>query len=100
MWFSVNRLSLNFGKTNYMLFRSRPPDNELALEINNVIPNTSHFILYHVTKKQLEISHELSTVTTSPIHGASCYSMRGRLLQRDLLPLFVLRTYMSNFNST
>ena len=35
--FSVNRLSLHFGKTNYMLFRSRPPDNELALTINNVV---------------------------------------------------------------
>ena len=37
VWFSVNRLSLNLGKTNYMLFRSRPPDNELALKINNVV---------------------------------------------------------------
>ena len=36
--FSVNRLSLNLGKTNYMSFRSRPPDNELAsLTINNVV---------------------------------------------------------------
>ena len=37
VWFSVNRLSLNLGKTNYMLFRSWPPDNELALKINNVV---------------------------------------------------------------
>ena len=37
VWFSVNRLSLHLGKTNYMLFRSRPPDNELALKINNVV---------------------------------------------------------------
>ena len=37
VWFSVNRLSLNLGKTNYMLFRSRQPDNELALKINNVV---------------------------------------------------------------
>ena len=37
VWFSVNRLSLRLGKTNYMLFRSRPPDNELALTINNVV---------------------------------------------------------------
>ena len=37
VWFSVNRLSLNLGKTNCMLFRSRPPDNELALTINNVV---------------------------------------------------------------
>ena len=36
VWFSVNRLSLNLGKTNYMLFNSRPPDNVLTLTINNV----------------------------------------------------------------
>ena len=32
-------LSLNLGKTNYMLFRSRPPGYELALTIiiNNVV---------------------------------------------------------------
>ena len=36
VWFSVNRLSLNLGKTNYMLFNSRPHDNVLALTINNV----------------------------------------------------------------
>ena len=36
-WFSVDRLSLNLGKTNYMLFRSRPPDNELTLTTNNVV---------------------------------------------------------------
>ena len=36
VWFSVNRLSLNLCKTNYMLFNSRPPDNVLALTINNV----------------------------------------------------------------
>ena len=37
VWFSVNRLSLHLWKTNYMLFRSRPPDNELALTVNNVV---------------------------------------------------------------
>ena len=31
-----SRLSLNLGKTNYMLFHCRPPDNVLALTINNV----------------------------------------------------------------
>ena len=36
VWFSVNRL-LNLRKTNYMLFHSIPPDNELALTINNVV---------------------------------------------------------------
>ena len=35
VWFSINKLSLNFGKINYMLFRSRPPDLELHLKINN-----------------------------------------------------------------
>ena len=39
VWFSVNRLSLHFGKTNYMLFRSRTPDNELALKIKQ-LPNS------------------------------------------------------------
>ena len=34
---SVNRLSLHLGIINYVLFRSRPPDNELALTINNVV---------------------------------------------------------------
>ena len=33
VWFSVNRFSLNLGKTNYMLFNSRPPDNVLELII-------------------------------------------------------------------
>ena len=37
VWFSVNTLSLNLGKTNYMLFRSRRPSNELALTVNNVV---------------------------------------------------------------
>ena len=35
VWFSINKVSLNLGKTNYMLFRSRPPDIELHLKINN-----------------------------------------------------------------
>ena len=35
VWFSINKLSLNLGKTNYMLFRSRPPDLGLHLKINN-----------------------------------------------------------------
>ena len=33
--FSINIISLNLGKTNYMMFRSRPPDIELHLKINN-----------------------------------------------------------------
>ena len=57
-------------------------------------PNTSHFILHHATKKLSEISHEPLTVTTCPIYGASCYSMRGKVLQRNVLPLFVLRTHI------
>ena len=35
VWFSINTLSLNLGNTNYILFRSRPPDLELHLKINN-----------------------------------------------------------------
>ena len=35
VWFSINKLSLNLGKTNYMLFQSRPPDLELHLKIIN-----------------------------------------------------------------
>ena len=36
VWFSINRLSLNVGKTNYLFFNSRTPGNVLALTINNV----------------------------------------------------------------
>ena len=35
VWFSVNKLSLNLQKTNYILFRNRPPDNDLDIRINN-----------------------------------------------------------------
>ena len=35
VWFSINKLSLHLGNTNYMLFRSRPPDLELHLKIYN-----------------------------------------------------------------
>ena len=34
-WFVVNKLSLNLSKTNYILFRNRPPDIEINLFINN-----------------------------------------------------------------
>ena len=34
-WFAVNKLSLNLSKTNYMLFRNRPPDIGINLLINN-----------------------------------------------------------------
>ena len=34
-WFSVNKLSLNLTKTNYILFQNRLPDEELKLIINN-----------------------------------------------------------------
>ena len=37
VWFSVNKLSLNLQKTNYILFRNRPPDNDLDISINNVM---------------------------------------------------------------
>ena len=32
-----NRVPLTLGKTNYMLYRSKLPDNELVLTINNVV---------------------------------------------------------------
>ena len=35
VWFSMNKLSLNLGKTNYMLFLGRPPALELQLKIHN-----------------------------------------------------------------
>ena len=35
VWFSVNKLPLNLDKTNYILFRNRPPDNSINLHINN-----------------------------------------------------------------
>ena len=32
--------------------------------------------------------------STSPIYGVSCYSIRGNVLQQNVLPLFVLRAHM------
>ena len=39
-WFSINKLSLNLGKTNYMVFRSRPPD---------LVPYFNR--IFHIAKK-------------------------------------------------
>ena len=36
VWFSVNKFSLNLEKTNYILFRNRPPDSDLNIHINNI----------------------------------------------------------------
>ena len=36
MWFAVNKLSLDLTKTNYILFRSRPPDADLNIQINDI----------------------------------------------------------------
>ena len=44
-WFAVNKLILNLLKTNYMIFRNRPPDIEINLFINN-----QQIIRVHVTK--------------------------------------------------
>ena len=44
-WFAVNKLVLNLSKTNYMLFRNRPPDIEINMFINN-----QHITRVHVTK--------------------------------------------------
>ena len=47
--FAVNQLSLNLGRTNYMLFRSRPPDLELHLKINNAeIPKVTATKLFGI----------------------------------------------------
>ena len=36
VWFSINKVSLHLGKNKlYILFRSRPPDIEVHLKINN-----------------------------------------------------------------
>ena len=43
VWFSVNKLSLNLQKTNYILFRNRPPDNDLDIRINNVMVTRVQF---------------------------------------------------------
>ena len=44
-WFAVNKLTLNLSKTNYMIFRNRPPDNEINLFINN-----QQITRVHITK--------------------------------------------------
>ena len=44
-WFAVNKLTLNLSKTNYMIFRNRPPDIE-----NNLFFNNQQITRVHVTK--------------------------------------------------
>ena len=44
-WFAVNKLTLNLSKTNYMIFRNRPPDIEINMFINN-----QQITRVHVTK--------------------------------------------------
>ena len=36
VWFSVNKLSLNLSKTNYILFRNRSADTDLNIRINTI----------------------------------------------------------------
>ena len=36
VWFSVNKLSLNLSKTNYILFRNRSADTDLNICINTI----------------------------------------------------------------
>ena len=36
VWFSVNKLSFNFSKTNYILFRNRSADTDLNICINTI----------------------------------------------------------------
>ena len=61
VWFSVNKLSLNLGKTNYMLFRNLPPENGLELRINNVIiPRVA--CTKFLGKSKLETSYSVSKI--------------------------------------
>ena len=36
VWFSVNKLSINLSKTNYILFRNRSADTDLNIRINTI----------------------------------------------------------------
>ena len=36
VWFSVNKLSLNLSKTNYILFRNRSADTDLNIRMNTI----------------------------------------------------------------
>ena len=40
VWFSVNRLSLNIAKTNYMIFGNRALKTSLSIKINKVTINS------------------------------------------------------------
>ena len=44
VWFSVNKLSLNLSKTNYILFRNRSPDTDLNICINTIRIQSSKFL--------------------------------------------------------
>ena len=61
---SVNRVLLNLGKTNYTLFLFRPPDNESALAINNVVlPRVAATkFLGIIIDDKLETPHPISNI--------------------------------------
>ena len=46
MWFSVNILSLNIAKTNYMIFGNSPLKMFLSIKINKVTNNRIEVVLY------------------------------------------------------
>jgi hypothetical protein len=53
-WFSLNRLSLNISKTNYIIFRTTNkiiPENEIPVKIGNIVierVNTTKFLGVHL----------------------------------------------------
>ena len=81
VWFSINKVSLNLGKTNDMLFRSRPSEIELHLKINNAeIPKvTATKWKPHIQSVKSKLSSILSImykasklITTSGMYTLYC----------------------------
>ena len=63
-WFAVNKLSLNLSKTNYMLFRNRPPYVDFNVFIENERTNRVHvtkFLGIFIDVK-LNWKHHINTV--------------------------------------
>ena len=52
-WFTANKLSLNLSKTSYMLFRNRPPYDDL-----NVFTENERINRVHVTEVQNKKRHK------------------------------------------
>ena len=84
-WFAVNKLTLNLSKTNYMIFRNRPPDIEINLFINNqqiTRVNVTKFLgvyideslnwKYQINKVRLKLSK-----VAAVIYKANCHIYRN-----------------------